>query len=136
MVGAETVDVGPPQTQVSGTCRRLLTKRDPEPIVERTVGYVKITFLGAANAQFTEAIPTNGKNIRISMCYFAMNSGEDERRLTDIANPLSISHIESHTKGVNCVFNGIDHGVTRVHGAELVDVGPPQTQVSGHCKAV
>lgn len=75
VVGAELVDVGPPQTQVSGHCERLLMKREPEPepepIAERGVGPVKITFIGAANAQFTEMFPTNGNTKAISMCYFA-----------------------------------------------------------------
>lgn len=51
-----------------------------------------------------------------------------------VANPLSISHISSSTNGVDCTFNGIDNSVTTVNGAESVDVGPPQTQVSGSCQ--
>ena len=50
-----------------------------------------------------------------------------------VANPLSISHVVSSTNGVDCTFHGIDNSVTTVNGAESVDVGPPQTQVSGSC---
>lgn len=35
-----------------------------------------------------------------------------------------------------CTFHGIDNSVTTVSGAELVDVGPPQTQVSGSCQSI
>lgn len=48
-------------------------------------------------------------------------------------DPLSISHISSSTTGIQCTFNGIDQSMTTVTGAELVDVGPPQTQVSASC---
>jgi hypothetical protein len=54
-------------------------------------------------------------------------------KLTSAANPLSISHIVSDQVGVTCVFNGIDHSVTTISGTQLVDVGPPQTQISGSC---
>lgn len=50
-----------------------------------------------------------------------------------VANPLSISHVSSSTNGVDCTFHGIDNSVTTVNGAGSVDVGPPQTQVSGSC---
>lgn len=48
---------------------------------------------------------------------------------------LSISHISSADASVQCTFQGIDNSVTTVSGAELVDVGPPQTQISGSCSA-
>lgn len=48
---------------------------------------------------------------------------------------LSISHISSADASVQCTFHGIDNSVTTVSGAELVDVGPPQTQISGSCSA-
>ena len=47
-------------------------------------------------------------------------------------DPLSISHIEV-VDGVFCTFNGIDGSITVVQGPDTVDVGPPQTQVSGQC---
>ncbi|KAI3286989.1 hypothetical protein DTO002I6_7968 [Penicillium roqueforti] len=75
---------------------------------------VHVTFIGAADAQFTQSFPSNGEWIQI-------------------VNPLSISHIQTTTEGATCVFNGIDHSVTTVAGTQLVDVGPPQTQVSGSC---
>lgn len=53
--------------------------------------------------------------------------------LTLLANPLSISHISSSTDGIDCTFHGVDNSVTSVSGVASVDVGPPQTQVSGTC---
>lgn len=50
-------------------------------------------------------------------------------------NPLSISHIRS-AGGAVCSFHGIDGSDTVVVGAQTVDVGPPQTQVSGSCRAL
>ncbi|RAK95958.1 uncharacterized protein BO80DRAFT_367574 [Aspergillus ibericus CBS 121593] len=110
VTGVGQVDVGPPQTQVQGSCHWGSTARGyPDH-----PGQVVITFEGAANAQFQQTFPTNGAS-------------------TSITNPLSISHIISGTNGVHCTFNGIDHSVTTVSGAQTVDVGPPQTQVSGAC---
>lgn len=56
-------------------------------------------------------------------------------RLTEIGNPLSISHIELEAAGVTCDFNGVDGSFTSVTGPATVDVGPPQTQVEGRCWA-
>jgi hypothetical protein len=53
--------------------------------------------------------------------------------LTLLANPLSISHISSSTSDIQCTFHGVDNSVTSVSGVASVDVGPPQTQVSGTC---
>ncbi|KAJ5601105.1 hypothetical protein N7510_010639 [Penicillium lagena] len=117
--GAETVDVGPPQTQVSGSCQPLGSGPNPPmpaPQPQPVGGQVQVTFIGAANAQFVQSFPTNGQAMQIT-------------------NPLSISHIELDTQGVDCIFEGIDHSVTAVNGAQLVDVGPPQTQLSGSCMA-
>jgi hypothetical protein len=50
------------------------------------------------------------------------------------ANPLSISHIVS-AGGATCTFHGIDGSVTTTVGTQTVDVGPPQTQISGSCSA-
>ncbi|KAJ0424385.1 hypothetical protein BJY00DRAFT_276558 [Aspergillus carlsbadensis] len=114
VAGVGTVDVGPPQTQVQGSCHVGSTAPSP-PVQPGPIGdQVLITFMGAANAQFTQAFPVNGASMQIS-------------------NPLSISHIMSSTAGVACTFGGIDHSVTTVSGAQTVDVGPPQTQVSGSC---
>ncbi|OOF95033.1 hypothetical protein ASPCADRAFT_208646 [Aspergillus carbonarius ITEM 5010] len=114
VTGVGQVDVGPPQTQVQGSCRWGSTARGSPDHSQPSPGQVLITFIGAANAQFQQAFPTNGAS-------------------TAITNPLSISHISSGTSGVHCTFNGIDHSVTNVNGAVTVDVGPPQTQVSGAC---
>ncbi|KAL2001891.1 hypothetical protein VTN02DRAFT_1046 [Thermoascus thermophilus] len=72
-----------------------------------------ITFIGAADASFSQDFPINGAVIPIS-------------------NPLSISHICSKG-GARCTFYGIDGSVTTVVGDETVDVGPPQTQIKGAC---
>ncbi|KKK27096.1 hypothetical protein ARAM_000041 [Aspergillus rambellii] len=116
VVGVAEVDVGPPQTQVEGSCTTESTPPSPPTQARPPGGQVLITFLGAANAQFSQVFPING-------------------HLTQITNPLSISHIRSDTSGVTCSFNGIDSSVTSVNGAQIVDVGPPQTQVSGACRA-
>ncbi|PYI24587.1 hypothetical protein BO86DRAFT_443197 [Aspergillus japonicus CBS 114.51] len=84
------------------------------PLAVRTQNEVQITFLGAADAQFTQSLPTDGSTVAI-------------------ANPLSISHIASSTAGVTCTFIGIDHSSTTVSGVATVDVGPPQTQTQGSC---
>ncbi|OJK00953.1 hypothetical protein ASPACDRAFT_42453 [Aspergillus aculeatus ATCC 16872] len=86
------------------------------PLAVRTQTEVQITFLGAADAQFTQSFPTDGSTVAIS-------------------NPLSISHIASSTAGVTCTFIGIDHSSTTVSGVATVDVGPPQTQTQGSCTA-
>ncbi|KAL4778353.1 hypothetical protein BJX76DRAFT_366391 [Aspergillus varians] len=117
VTGVQTVDVGPPQTQIQGSCHAGSAPRDGPSVPPSHSGdHVLITFIGAANAQFTQSFPANGANV-------------------EITDPLSISHIMSTTGGVKCTFNGIDHSVTVVDGAQTVDVGPPQTQVSGHCVA-
>ncbi|KAL2798470.1 hypothetical protein BJX66DRAFT_295758 [Aspergillus keveii] len=114
VTGVQTVDVGPPQTQVHGSCQAGETPPSP-PVQPGPVGdEVMITFMGAANAQFTQSFPVDGASVQIN-------------------NPLSISHIMSSTNGVACTFNGVDNSVTTVSGAQTVDVGPPQTQVSGSC---
>ncbi|KAJ6190999.1 hypothetical protein N7519_001020 [Penicillium mononematosum] len=116
--GVQWVDVGPPQTQVTGSCQVQGSGSSPTPpstpSTDPTGDNVHVTFMGAADAQFTQSFPSNGEWI-------------------EIVNPLSISHIQTNTEGVTCVFNGIDHSVTTVVGTQLVDVGPPQTQVSGSC---
>ncbi|QQK39505.1 hypothetical protein Pdw03_2359 [Penicillium digitatum] len=118
--GAQWVDVGPPQTQVTGSCQNQGSNSFPAPPAppvahpDPTGDQVQVTFIGAADAQFTQSFPSNGDWVQI-------------------ANPLGISHIQTGTEGVTCVFNGIDHSVTTVVGTQLVDVGPPQTQVSGSC---
>jgi len=47
-------------------------------------------------------------------------------------NPLSVSHITS-LGGATCGFTGAEGSETTVVGAQTVDVGPPQPQVSGSC---
>ncbi|KAJ6051753.1 uncharacterized protein N7446_006388 [Penicillium canescens] len=113
--GAELVDVGPPQTQVSASCHAIGSPPTPNSPVEHQNNDVQVTFIGAANALFTQVFPINGGSVQIT-------------------NPLSISHIVSDRDGVTCVFNGIDHSVTTITGTQLVDVGPPQTQISGSCR--
>ncbi|KAJ6096495.1 hypothetical protein N7486_007241 [Penicillium sp. IBT 16267x] len=115
--GAQLVDVGPPQTQISGSCSAKGSATPPPPPNPPPSGNgnIAVVFLGAANAEFTQSFPVNGQ-------------------ATQITNVLSISHIQSNTAGVVCTFHGIDNSVTTVSGAQLVDVGPPQTQLSGSCQ--
>ncbi|KAJ5540943.1 hypothetical protein N7494_006019 [Penicillium frequentans] len=124
--GAELVDVGPPQTQISGSCSATGSSGSTTPSNPpsgnnggqgENSGNIEVVFIGAANAEFTQSFPVNGQ-------------------ATQISNVLSISHIELTTGGVMCTFHGIDNSVTTVSGAELVDVGPPQTQVSGSCQSL
>ncbi|KAJ5295438.1 hypothetical protein PENANT_c001G08700 [Penicillium antarcticum] len=106
VTGAELVDVGPPQTQLSGSCHPVGMKRRNDN--------VHVSFIGAADGKFTQDFPINGGWVQIT-------------------DPLSISHIVSDQDGITCTFNGIDHSVTTISGTQLVDVGPPQTQISGSC---
>lgn len=74
---------------------------------------VPITFIGAADGQFTQYFFTNG-----------VGSG--------IYNNLSISKI-TNPGSVNCYFYGVDGSYTVVAPGATVDVGPPQTQTYGYC---
>ncbi|KAL8853300.1 MAG: hypothetical protein Q9221_001776 [Calogaya cf. arnoldii] len=84
----------------------------PAPVPASASG-IQIRFIGAADGQFTQGFPANGVTIGIH-------------------NPLSISKIYK-SGGVTCQFNGIDRGITVVPAGQTVDVGPPQTQISGYC---
>ncbi|KAL9120245.1 MAG: hypothetical protein Q9187_003202 [Circinaria calcarea] len=76
---------------------------------------VQVTFQGAPPdvAFYTRCIPTDGS-------------------LTTLNDPLSISHIVVNGQA-NCYFFGVDGSFTTVGPFQTVDVGPPQTQVSGYC---
>ncbi|KAK4691685.1 hypothetical protein P7C71_g5365, partial [Lecanoromycetidae sp. Uapishka_2] len=77
----------------------------------------QITFIGAGDASFTQSVPTApGSTFTID-------------------NDLSVSRISS-AGGASCTFFGVDGSTTTVVGANTVDVGPPQTQVSGACSAL
>lgn len=136
--GVQWVDVGPPQTQVTGSCQAQGSDSSPAPPTPRgtnpepTGDQVHVTFIGAADAQFTQSFPSSGEWVQISMSIYIFRNAQT-KTLIGIANPLSISHIQTGTEGVTCVFNGVDNSVTTVIGTQLVDVGPPQTQISGSC---
>ncbi|KAF3394208.1 hypothetical protein F1880_005085 [Penicillium rolfsii] len=125
--GAETIDVGPPQTQVYGSCYKSSTSSQVSSTSSQgsstssqgssTSSQVSVTFIGAADAQFGQTFPVDGSAVQIT-------------------NPLSISHIEIDSAGASCVFKGIDNSVTTVTGPATVDVGPPQTQIQGTCSAI
>ena len=85
--------------------------------------FTDVIFQGAPPeaAFFTQSFPVDGSLIII---------GISTPQKTD--DPLSISHIEV-VDGVYCIFYGIDGSTTVVQGPGVVDVGPPQTQVSGQC---
>ncbi|KAG4425329.1 hypothetical protein IFR04_001479 [Cadophora malorum] len=75
----------------------------------------QLTFIGAADGSFTLAVPTDGT-------------------VFPITNDLSVSKIAS-LGGATCAFDGVDGSHTVLVGAQTVDVGPPQVQVSGSCRA-
>ncbi|KAK5701223.1 hypothetical protein LTS12_028403 [Elasticomyces elasticus] len=83
----------------------------PVPDVNHAVA--SVVFHGAADASFTETFRTTGQ-------YTAIN------------NQLSISKI-SVLGSATCTFHGVDGSVTHVSNGQTVDVGPPQTQISGSC---
>lgn len=92
-----------------------------------------ITFQGAAGAQFTLSVPTDGTTFSIGK--FSLPSQSVNCSSEAVDNALSISHIVSEG-GATCGFHGIDGSETTVVGAQTVDVGPPQTQVWGSCLAL
>lgn len=55
--GAESVDVGPPQTQTSGSCQKLW---------RRDTAQVSVSFIGAADAKFWQDFPLDGSAVQIS----------------------------------------------------------------------
>ncbi|KAL8939087.1 MAG: hypothetical protein Q9211_002900 [Gyalolechia sp. 1 TL-2023] len=76
----------------------------------------QITFFGAdPDAFFSLSVPTDGSAFPIN-------------------NPLSVSKIRS-LGGATCGFTGVDGTRVVVVGAQTVDVGPPQAQISGSCLA-
>lgn len=124
MNGAAEVDVGPPQTQSYGYCWKV-----PSP--RRRSADVKVTFIGAADAKFTQYFPTD-KSFKLIGMSFNLDI-VDDKVLTLIDNVLSVSHIEVDNEEVSCTFDGVDGSVTTVTGPNTVDVGPPQTQKDGYC---
>lgn len=107
----------------------------------------QITFQGAPPdvAFYTLSFPTDGSFVPIckppllfSIPCFRFTSNfpcHTHAELYMADNPLSISHIKS-SGGATCTFNGIDGSRTTVVGAQTVDVGPPQTQTGGSCRAL
>jgi hypothetical protein len=92
-----------------------------------------ITFQGAAGAQFTLSVPSDGTVFSIGKFFLHSQNSNCSSEVVD--NALSISHIVSEG-GASCGFHGIDGSETTVVGAQTVDVGPPQTQVWGSCLAL
>jgi len=78
------------------------------PLESRQSGSVTVTFIGAADAQYSLQIPVNSQ-------------------FTPTNNPLSISHI-STSGGPGACF-GVDGAIYVAEGAGYGDVGPPQTIV-------
>ncbi|KAL8936809.1 MAG: hypothetical protein Q9216_004739 [Gyalolechia sp. 2 TL-2023] len=87
----------------------------PDQAPETRQFQAQITFFGAHSASFSLSVPTDGSEFSIS-------------------NPLSVSKIQS-LGGATCGFTGIDGSRVVTVGAQTVDVGPPQTQISGSCLA-
>ena len=134
----DTVDVGPPQTQVSGTCNLY------DSIHKRQDTKVTVTFFAAATSYTliltTYCVINTSKFTRhcasaegsCSCLNIAMDLTE-----TDITtdNTLSVSSILVNGNA-DCNFIGIDGANVFVAGDTLVDVPQPQTIVSGSCIAV
>lgn len=84
------------------------------PISSRQAPTVSVTFIGAADAQYTLDIPVNSV-------------------FTPTNNLLSISHI-STSAGGPCAFFGVDGAIFVAPPAGgYGDVGPPQTIAGGIC---
>jgi hypothetical protein len=99
---------------ISAIVATLLATSSAAPVEAPRQFQVAITFNAAAGVTYFQYIPADG---------------EDH----DIDSDLSFSSITS-AGGAECTFYGIDGSVTEVDGAETVDIGPPQTQVSGTCE--
>lgn len=69
-----------------------------------------------------------------SAAFYTLSVPTDNSVFT-ISNPLSISHIVL-AGGASCTLFGSEGSSTTVVGANTVDVGPPQPQVSGSCSAL
>ncbi|KAI4209332.1 MAG: hypothetical protein LQ351_007724 [Letrouitia transgressa] len=93
------------------------------PVVEDRQFAAQITFYGAADAKYSLSIPADGRIVPIMDLIFQP------------ANPLSVSKISS-LGGATCSFKGVDGSNTIVVGAQIVDVGPPQTQISANCRTL
>jgi len=89
-------------------------------------------FFGAADASFTQDFKTDGTETDIRTPIPILSVYLYRKRANETDNVLSISKI-SVPAGVTCTFHGIDGSVTKVSNQAVVDVGPPQTQVSGAC---
>ncbi|MCJ1456513.1 hypothetical protein MMC28_006874 [Mycoblastus sanguinarius] len=78
---------------------------------------VQLTFTGAGPNPpiFTLAEPADGS-------------------IFEVDNALSVSTITS-AGGAVCTIYGADGSATTIVGSQTVNVGPPQTQVSGACSA-
>ncbi|KAI4230492.1 MAG: hypothetical protein L6R40_008011 [Gallowayella cf. fulva] len=90
-----------------------LVSAAPAPAGASAPYQIGITFIGAADAKFTQYFLTNG-----------YGSG--------IYNPLSVSKI-SNPGGATCYFFGINGSQTQVPSGATVDVGPPQQLSYGYC---
>lgn len=72
-MGVASVDVGPPQTQIQGSCSAGSTPPSPPIESAPSGGQVMITFIGAANAQFSQVFGLDGSNMAIST-YLTLNN--------------------------------------------------------------
>jgi len=67
-----------------------------------------------------------------TLSLFDTSLGQSPRSNLVTDNPLSISHIRTYNYA-SCTFKGVDGSNTVLNGPGSVDVGPPQTQISGRC---
>ena len=151
--GNETVDVGPPQAQVSGNCGAVFPNKKTRQLAvnevkARSVIEGVIRFIGAGpnppeydlnvacdgSTFFTSMLLSSEPFDCLDISFGNITIGTENADML-LDNALSISHIHSDVPNdCACTFSGIDGSVTSTVGVDDVDVGPPQTQVSGVCE--
>ena len=120
-----------PTTSVPSIATAAASPASIKRLVRRqaTPATVDVVFQGAAGVQFTKTFSTSGSEQNMTtIC---------EDPASQQLDAISVSHIAGGADGVSCTFYGVDNSVTTIQGlvdeASPVDVGPPQTQVSGFC---
>ncbi|KAF3007199.1 hypothetical protein E8E14_005564 [Neopestalotiopsis sp. 37M] len=87
-----------------------------EGAARRSTFTAEVEFQGAADAVFTQWVPTDGS-------------------VQTVYTDLSVSHIEviNAPASLNCHAYGVDGSDTYTYGPGVVDVGPPQVQTTISC---
>ena len=107
----------------------------PAEDVEARQFKAHLTFIGGTpKATYVVDAATDGSFFHISESNHSVLGSVDEANTTK-GNDLSVSHIKSEG-GATCTIYGSKGSKTTLVGAQTVDVGPPQPQVSGACLAL